>query len=506
MIIDPSSAPAYYSLRNTFSYLHTLFGMRHVLSYDYATTMPDRAAQKHQKAVAVLHGHVYTSMAEEKNFELLKKAEHEVRAAGGNAGADLANIKRMHYIRNHLAAVPRDIYRQHVEISIIHRQKLREARESQDWDAIKPYLQNVLALYQHIARLKQVRFDVPTPYGALVSGYADGMTEEDANALFEGMAGPLSDLRDKAVAVTQDNPAQTAKAVPHLPEEAAMTLARTLLERLDFDFSRGCLNISRHGPMALGTAEDMRVLVRARGGAGLFDILTDAMYQGGRAIYEQNLPEDWRDQPLGQAPGTVMTSAVSLLLETIIGRSRAFLTYIASLVPEADARTLYLARNIVKPGLMRNGADEIHKFYHDLLRFRLERGLHNGDISFDALPGRWAEESQELIGAAPEDLASGVLQNPDWFSGRYGFIPSSILSQLLAAQLFEAIEKEHPNILARIEKGDFSLLTEWLTDNLFCYGCATDWQETMRRATGIAPLSAEPFLRHVERRYCAQDY
>jgi len=255
-----------------------------------------------------------------------------------------------------------------------------------------------------------------------------------------------------------------------------MWLNKTVLEIMGFDFNRGGLYVSNLSPMTGGNAEDVRVLVRCGNNTSFLDSLEDTLYQGARGLYYQNLPSEWHSQPVGQDQGAIMLNALSQLYETIIGRTPQFFDFI------------------------RNDADELSKIFHDILRYRMERDLINGGLEVKDIQERWNEESKELLGYAPDNTSEGVLQNPDWFTGRFGFIPTNTLSHIIAAELNDTIYDKIDNLPSEIQKGHFEGIGNFIKDNIHSLGRSAQPFETVQSVTG-KDLSSDALIKHLERRY-----
>ena len=67
----------------------------------------------------------------------------------------------------------------------------------------------------------------------------------------------------------------------------------------------------------------------------LFSGLLGAMHETGHAMYDLGLPQAWRDQPVGRDRGMALEESQSLLLEMLVGRSRAFVQLPAAAAGEA---------------------------------------------------------------------------------------------------------------------------------------------------------------------------
>src|SRR6185312_3807834 len=109
---------------------------------------------------------------------------------------------------------------------------------------------------------------------------------------------------------------------------------------------------------------------------------------------------------------------------------------------ELGARELNAAMVAVRPSLIRVSADPVTYPLHIILRFELERELIEGGLAADDLPGAWREGMRRLLGLDVPSDALGCLQDIHWGAGSFGYFPSYALGCLIAAQLWEAIERD----------------------------------------------------------------
>ena len=77
-----------------------------------------------------------------------------------------------------------------------------------------------------------------------------------------------------------------------------------------------------------------------------------------------------------------------------------------------------------------------------------------------------------------------------------GYFPTYTLGNLMAAQLWETLAEEVPDIDASIERGDFAPLRDWLGRRIHAEGRRLPPPELLRRVTG-QELAVEPFLRYL---------
>jgi carboxypeptidase Taq len=237
--------------------------------------------------------------------------------------------------------------------------------------------------------------------------------------------------------------------------------------------------------------------------------LEDTLYQGARGLYYQNLPTEWHSQPVGQDQGAIMLNALSQLYETIIGRTPQFFDFISVRAEGVfrqfknktfEPENLYQLKKMINPTSIRNDADELSKIFHDILRYRIERDLINGGLEVKDIQERWKEESKQLLGQEPHQATEGVLQNPDWFTGRFGFIPTNTLSHIIAAELHDTLYQNIDNLPQEIQKGHLDKVGTWVKDNIHSLGRSKQPFETLKTVTG-KELCTDALLKHLERRY-----
>jgi carboxypeptidase Taq len=291
------------------------------------------------------------------------------------------------------------------------------------------------------------------------------------------------------------------------PAERQQAIAVDLLRRLGFDFDHGRLDTSHH-PFCIGTPGDVRVTTRFET-SDCMDSALSVLHECGHAKYEQNLPWDWRTQPVGSAPAVSIHESQSLLHENHIGRSRAFLEFVAPLLREAfpefseDFRPECLFRRMtrVRPGALRSQADEATYPCHIVLRFELESALIGGALQPEDVPEAWNAGMRDLLGVSTEgNDCDGCMQDMHWPAGLFGYFPSYVLGALTAAQLLEAFQRQYPDFEVKVRQGDLSAVDEWLRQRVWSKGSLLQAGELIESATGRA-LETAPFEAYLTRRY-----
>jgi carboxypeptidase Taq len=191
----------------------------------------------------------------------------------------------------------------------------------------------------------------------------------------------------------------------------------------------------------------------------------------------------------------------SRLWENLVGRSRPFCAWAlprlaAHLPGRLDGMSvdeLYRGVNAVHRSLVRVEADETTYNLHVVLRFELELALLEGELPVDDLPHAWNDGMHRMLGLDVPDDAQGVLQDVHWGAGLIGYFPTYTLGNLMAAQLWETLRGDLPELDGQLERGDFAPLRGWLHDNVHAHGRKLPPRELLHRVTG-QELAVAPFL------------
>jgi carboxypeptidase Taq len=145
-------------------------------------------------------------------------------------------------------------------------------------------------------------------------------------------------------------------------------------------------------------------------------------------------------------------------------------------------------------------SDEATYNLHILVRFDLERALLCGDLASRDLPAAWNERMQRDLGLTIEHDAEGCLQDIHWALGSVGYFPTYSLGNLYAAQFWEALRNEIGGLEARIVRGDFGAVREWLKEKIHEHGRRYSADELCQRISG-RPLDHEALVRHLRAKY-----
>ena len=492
---------AYQQLEERFRRIGSIEQAISVLHWDAAAMMPagGEPARSEQLATLRLIAHQHLTAPE------IDKSLSEAELAGGVLDEwQRANLREMRRRWLHATALPGALVEAESRACSACEAIWRVARAADDFAAVLPGLRQVLGLQREIAAIKAERLGT-SPYEALLDQYEPGGSVAAIDRLFDEIARFLPELLEAVLARQAALPMPPPPAGP-FPVDVQRQVAVTLMQRIGFDFKHGRLDVSAH-PFCGGTPDDVRITTRYNEG-DFARALMGVLHETGHALYQRGLPTAWRLQPVGRPRGMAVHESQSLLVEMQVCRSRAFLRFAAPILregfagsgPDWEADTLYRRQIRVQRGLIRVDADEVTYPAHVILRYRLERAMLAGDLAPAELPGAWSDGLRDLLGVAPEDDREGCLQDIHWYDGNFGYFPTYTLGAVIAAQLFEALRCDVPDVMEAIAAGEFAPLLGWLRQNVHSQGSLLSTAQLVENATG-RPLGTRSFERHLRDRY-----
>jgi carboxypeptidase Taq len=330
------------------------------------------------------------------------------------------------------------------------------------------------------------------------------MTAAKVDAIFGDMRRWLPGL------IRQVTDKQSHETVAQPKGPFAVAAQRRLCERviglLGFDFNAGRLDVSTH-PFCGGVPEDVRMTTRFRDDEFLGSLM-GTIHETGHGRYEQNRPREWLGQPLSESRSMAIHESQSLSFEMQLGSHPGFVAQLAPMLAEAfGAQPAFEAGNLqrlltrVKPGLIRVEADEVTYPAHIILRYEIERALIEGEIEADDIPPLWDAKMAELLQLDTRgNFKDGPMQDVHWPSGLFGYFPCYSLGAMYAAQWFAAMRRATPDLDARIARGDFAPVFDWLRQHIWHPASRWTTDELVQRASGER-LNPAHFKAHLQARY-----
>ena len=231
------------------------------------------------------------------------------------------------------------------------------------------------------------------------------------------------------------------------------------------------------------------------------------LHEGGHALFMQCEPQELYDMHCADNMTNAMHETISRFYENLIGRSEAFVGFVAPKIRELSGgvfddvtdRELYEAVNTAKPGLIRMEADELSYCLHIMIRYELEKAFVNGEITVDEIPALWNDKYREYLGVEVPDDAQGCLQDVHWTGIYYGYFPSYALGNAYGVQILRTMKKDF-DVDAAVAKGDLLGVRDWLREKVFSIASLTTPDEWIRKISGEG-LNVDYYLDYLEEKF-----
>jgi carboxypeptidase Taq len=490
---------AYQQISDKMTKISHLNHLRAISQWDEAVMMPVGSGEGRANALATLASVMHDLETSNKLGEWIQQAKADAITDNWQR-ANLALIEK-NYLR--ATCVPSRLIVESTKARMASEQAWRELRALNNWQAFKPLFQKTFNLVREIANLHAEALNCD-PYDALIDEYSPGFNQAIIDPIFAQLKNALPSRIQKIIALQQNENLLIPKGPFAIDRQRQLGL--DLMQALGFDFQHGRLDVSHH-PFCGGVPGDIRITTRYNE-AEFVSAVMGICHETGHARYEQGLPTQWRDQPVGKALGMAVHESQSLLIEMYACRSVEFMNFLEPRIrqhfgddPSFSANNLYKLYSRVKPDFIRVDADDTTYPLHVILRYELEQKLFRDELSLDDLPEAWDQKMQQYLNLSTAgNYTNGVMQDVHWPAGIFGYFPNYTLGSLIAAQLFASVKKAHPNLPHEIKQGDFTTLFAWLNQHVHSRASSVDVTTLIKEATG-SPLDPAFYLEHIDQRY-----
>ncbi|MGN0712000.1 MAG: carboxypeptidase M32 [Anaerovoracaceae bacterium] len=470
-----------------------------LIYWDKITYMPEGGIDYRSKVMSFLADEQYKLMSGRSftnyvNYFLGHKKNDEVTEA---------MLRRICRNSAYVSKIPEEEYRDYIELIAVSEQRWEQAKKKKDFNSFKPYLEKIFDSFRRFAEYWGYE---ENPYDALLGYYEENLTVCEMDRLAAQLKSFLIEFRKK---IAEEGKAPKHITLPKSDGRIQEIVWKMILSEIGFSFKNGRVDVGSHPTILANSPSDVRIVNSYSSddiNTGIYNIL----HSGGKGIYQQSIDRNLLGTFLAEAPSFVTEEAIGRFYENVIGKSRGFWTYfhhkLEAIMPEIEDFTpqeIYESVNITEAGAVRLEADELTFLLHILIRYELEREVINGRLSVDELPEAWDAKYEEYLGIKPKDAGEGILQDIHWAAGYVGYFPTYFVSNLTAAQLAEAMDKEYAEyggLEGIVSQGRFDLIKSWLTDKIFRHGALHSTESLLKNATG-KELSAEPYIDYLRKKF-----
>ena len=479
--------------------VHAALALMH---WDQEVFMPPKAAPARGRQLATLSAIGHKMFTDASMGDLLQGLMDERDALDYDARR---LVEETHYDYEKATKLPAEFVEKMAEEQSKAYEAWTRSRQDGEFKTFEPHLETVVELLRQKAEYFGYE---DSPYDALLNEYERGMTTKEVRDVFTPLAKEQSKIID---AIMDAGPKREFAWLESntFDEDAQWNFTMQVLRDMGYDFEAGRQDKSVHPFTTNFDLYDVRVTTRVDTSEP-FSALTGSIHEGGHALYEQGFLDSDRRTTLAEGVSLGIHESQSRMWENMIGRSLPFWqhyrdAFVAAHAPKLDACTaeeLYQAVNLVQPSLIRVEADECTYNLHIVLRFEIEVALIEGDLKVADVPAAWNEKVKQYLGLDVPDDANGCLQDIHWSHASMGYFPTYALGNLYAAQLFEQISEDLPELDAQIGRAEFEPLLGWLRTHVHQLGRRKLPREIIEDVTGRAP-DAQPFLDYLKKKYGA---
>ena len=284
----------------------------------------------------------------------------------------------------------------------------------------------------------------------------------------------------------------------NISDSEILKMIKVKLKQLNFDFDRGRIDQSHH-PFCGGATNDVRITTRFED--NILESLSALFHETGHGVYEQNRPNEYLYEPLGQSRSLSVHESQSLFFENHIFKSKVYFNTINNIFDNSkDLEKSFLEHyHTVRVNPIRVSADEFSYPIHVYIRYKIEKEIFKNKIKFKDIKNLWNENYLNNLSINLISETEGVLQDIHWYEGIFGYFPTYALGAMIASQikfncpLFD-IFTDNPN------EENINNLIIWLNTNIHQKASLYSSDEMLQSISG-ENLNPKFYLDHLVDRF-----
>jgi carboxypeptidase Taq len=471
-----------------------------LLSWDQQTYMPPGGAEARGEQLGTVNRLAHEKFTSSEVGRLLEELEGQKDQMDPDSDeARLIKVTAREYEKK--TRVPPEMVVEFSRLTTVGQQVWQEARAEDDFPKFQPYLEKIVDWRQRYAELFTPYDHV---YDPLLDDFEPGMKTADVTTVF-------NELRPQQVAliaaIAERESAEDSFLHQPFDADSQWEFGVEVISKFGYDWQRGRQDKSVHPFTISFGLDDVRITTRIS--PDFFNpCLFGTMHEAGHALYELGVDHALRRTPLTGGASLAVHESQSRLWENLVGRSRPFWEHfyprLKTTFPEqfadVDLETFYKGINKVEPSLIRVEADEATYNLHIMLRLELEISLMEGSLAVKDLPEAWNTRMEAYLGIVPPNNRLGVLQDVHWSGGMIGYFSTYALGNLIAAQLWNQMLMDIPDLNDQIRAGEFTNLLGWLREKVHRHGSKFEPAELVERITG-EHLHPEPYINYLQDKF-----
>ena len=473
-----------------------------LLDWDQQTYMPPGGAENRGYQLATLQQIAHTKAASDEIGKLLDDLQlYASQLDPDSFDACLVRVARRNYENE--TKVPTEWVVEFAMTTTAAHEAWAKARAENDFHHFQPHLERILDLAHRFAGFFAPYEHV---YDPLLDIFEPGMKTTDVKAIFNLLRPQQVKLLEQIASCPQvDNSFMSLT----YDEQKQWSFGVEAITKMGFEWDRSRQDKTLHPFTTSFGWGDVRITTRVFPNY-LASALFGTLHEAGHAMYAMGSDKSFDRTPLFGGASAGIHESQSRMWENLIGRSYPFWQHfyprLQELFPSqlgnVALETFYKGINKVQPSFIRVEADEATYNLHIMLRMELEIALMENQLQVKDLPEAWNSRFQEYLGVTPSDYSNGVLQDVHWSGGLIGYFPSYALGNLIAAQLWERISADIPDLPDQIRQGEFVAWLAWLREKVHSHGNKFEPKQLIQHVTS-SKIDPAPYMRYLEQKYRA---
>ena len=478
-----------------------------IIQWDMETMMPPNAVEQRSHQLALLSRMEHKMSISPDIGRLL----NEIKTNPNYDNLDQIEKRNVHLIKKNYEEqiqLPEKLVSETTKQQVLTVNSWKKAKATKDYSRLEPDLEKLVSLNKKVAEILMKVKNTNTPYDALLDNYEPKTTAQTISEVFAELQNGIKSLLNKIQSCSEYKNEQTIRI--QIPIKKQRKIAQLLAQSLGYDIvsanSGGRIDETEH-PFTTGYYDDVRITTHFYPNNYISAIFS-VLHETGHALYEQNINQKWKYQPVGSISSYGFHESQSRLYENIIGRSQEFwnhllpkLKQIASpLLDNLNLEQFLRLINNVKPSKIRIEADEVTYNLHIIIRYQIERALFENKIEVKELPDIWNQKYADLLGVEIINDSEGIMQDTHWASGYYGYFPSYAIGNIYSGQIFEELRLNVEKVKSQIEQGQINEVNLWLKQNVHYYGSLYEPNELIEKISG-EKINSQPYIQYLNKKY-----
>ncbi|NHK31770.1 MAG: carboxypeptidase M32 [Asgard group archaeon] len=492
--------PQYKKLLDLYKENVMLGNINSIIHWDFEVMMPKKAAKQRANEMAILSGIIHERITSPEIGVLLKEIKKHDKF-NDLANIEKRNVELIQRDYDKETKIPKEFAQELTKHGAIATDSWKKAKAKSDFSIFRDDLKKMIALMKKRAEYYNPDKD---PYDVLLDHFEKGFSKDVYDRIFNEVKDGLIPII-KAIADSPNQPDESL-ILRKCPVDVQRNVVLDAVKLVHYDLEGGRLDKAVH-PFSTGYFDDVRITVR-------YDIndFTSAFYGGmhesGHALYEQNYPQEYKYQPIGQSSSSAMHEGQARFIENIIGRSPEFWEFYlprfkkltGKIFEDVELNPFVRAINTVKPSKIRIHADPVTYNMHIITRYEIEKDLFMDKLTVDEIPEAWNSKMSDYLGVEIQNDAEGCLQDTHWAWQYFAYFPTYALGSYYNAQFLTTMAKDMPDWKENIRTGKISVIHEWLNKNIRNKGWLQDPLDQIKDTTG-QEFSAKFFIERVREKY-----